>query len=196
MPHDGAQGGARDQCLAAGGYPRALRTRAPVDFHARFSASGKQYRYFVWNAPGMNPLIRHTAWHVPRRLALDPLRAAAKLFIGRHDFRSFTANPGYERESTVRTLTRCEVRKSGPLLTFIIEGDGFLYKMCRGLVGTVVQAGLGRFPPLEIQTMLAQKDRRVAGMTAPAHGLVLWKVAYPKRSWRSLAKSAHARGAR
>ena len=85
-------------------------------------------------------------------------------------------------ESTVRRLTRCDIKKSGPQLTFIIEGDGFLYKMCRGIVGTLVQVGLGKFPPAEIRRMLAKKDRRVAGMTAPAHGLVLWKVFYKKVS--------------
>jgi tRNA pseudouridine38-40 synthase len=152
---------------------------APPDFHARFGATGKQYRYFVWNHPAMNPLLRATAWHVPRPLDLAALRDAAPLFVGRHDFQSFTANPGYTRASTVRTLTRCDVRKSGALLTFVIEGDGFLYKMCRGIVGTLVQVGLGKFPAAEIKTMLAQRDRRVAGMTAPAHGLVLWKVFYP-----------------
>jgi len=64
------------------------------------------------------------------------------------------------------------------LLTFIIEGDGFLYKMCRGIVGTVVQVGMGRFSEADIPGMLATKDRRMAGMTAPAHGLILWKVFY------------------
>ena len=81
-------------------------------------------------------------------------------------------------ESTVRTLTRCDLKKNGSRLTFVIEGDGFLYKMCRGIVGTLVQAGLGKFPAGEIKTMPAKRDRRVAGMTAPAHGLVLWKVFY------------------
>ena len=124
----------------------------------------------------MNPLIRHTAWHVPRPLDLRAMRAAAPHFVGRHDFQSFAANPGYAKASTVRTLTRCDLTRRGPLLTFIIEGDGFLYKMCRGIVGTLVQVGLGKFPAAEVKRMLAQKDRRVAGMTAPAHGLVLWKV--------------------
>jgi tRNA pseudouridine38-40 synthase len=151
-------------------------------FHARFDAGGKQYRYFAWNHPAMNPLLRKTAWHVPRRLDLKAMRAAAKLFVGRHDFQSFAANPGYKKESTVRRLTRCEIKKSGPLLTLIIDGDGFLYKMCRGLVGTLVQVGLGKFPPAEIKRMLAKKDRRLAGMTAPAHGLILWKVFYEPRS--------------
>ena len=84
--------------------------------------------------------------------------------------------------STVRKFTRCDIASSGPLFTVIIEGDGFLYKMCRGIVGTLVQVGPGKFPPEEIETMLAKADRRVAGMTAPAHGLVLWKVFYkPQR---------------
>ena len=155
--------------------------RAAKDFHARFDATGKQYRYFVWNHPAMNPLIRRTAWHVPRLLDLRAMRAAAPFFVGRHDFRSFTSNPGYARESTIRTLSRCELKKSGRLLTFIIEGDGFLYRMCRGIVGTVVQTGLGKFPANQIKRMLATRDRRGAGMTAPAHGLVLWKVFYPKQ---------------
>ncbi len=152
--------------------------RAPKNFHARFDARGKQYRYLVWNHAAMNPLLRGTAWHVPRKLSLPAMRTAARFFVGKHDFQSFAANPGYKKETTVRTLTRCEVKRSGPQYTFIIEGDGFLYKMCRGIVGTMVQAGLGKFPPEEIKTMLAQADRRVAGMTAPAHGLVLWKVFY------------------
>ena len=154
--------------------------KAAPAFHARFDAAGKQYRYFVWNHAAMNPLLRHSAWHVPRKLDVQLMRAAAKLFVGKHDFRSFTSNPGYERSTTVRTLARCDVKRSGPQFTFVIEGDGFLYKMCRGIVGTVVQAGLGKFPPDDIKTMLAKTDRRVAGMTAPAQGLVLWKVFYRK----------------
>ena len=101
-----------------------------------------------------------------------------------HDFQSFSSNPGYKKATTVRRLTRCDVKKSGAQFAFIIEGDGFLYKMCRGIVGTIVQAGLGKFPPGEVKTMLAKADRRVAGMTAPAHGLVLWKVYYAKRKSR------------
>ena len=152
--------------------------RAAKDFHARFQAKGKQYRYAVWNHTAMNPLLRTTAWHVTRPLDLKAMRAAAKLFVGKHDFQSFAANTGYERATTVRTLTRCDLKRSGPQLTFVIEGDGFLYKMCRGIVGTIVQVGLGKFPASEIKTMLEKKDRRVAGMTAPACGLVLWKVFY------------------
>jgi len=152
--------------------------RCPLNFHARFDATGKQYRYFVWNHPAMNPLLRHQAWHVPRSLDLAAMREAARLFPGTHDFKSFAATRDYETGSTVRTLTRCELKRSGPLLTLIIEGDGFLYKMCRGIAGTLVQVGQGKIAPVEIRRILAGKDRRLAGMTAPAHGLVLWRVFY------------------
>ncbi|MCU0770211.1 MAG: tRNA pseudouridine(38-40) synthase TruA [Verrucomicrobia bacterium] len=153
-------------------------SRARPGFHARFDATGKQYRYFVWNHPAMNPLLRTTAWHVPQALDLAAIRAAAAHFVGQHDFRSFAANRGYAFHDTVRTLTRCGVRRSGSLLTFIIEGDGFLYRMCRGMVGTLIQVGRGRFGADAIPEMFRHKDRRIAGMTAPAHGLVLWKVNY------------------
>jgi tRNA pseudouridine38-40 synthase len=155
--------------------------RAGTDFHARFSATGKQYRYFVWNHPAMNPLLRHTAWHVPRPLDLAAMRQAAPRFIGEHDFQAFAANPGYAKKSNVRNLMRCDLKRAGPLLTFVIEGDGFLYKMCRGIVGTLVQVGLGKFSAEAMDVLLRNKDRRLAGMTAPAHGLVLSKVFYRKK---------------
>jgi tRNA pseudouridine38-40 synthase len=153
-------------------------SRARANFQARFSAKGKQYRYFVWNHTAMNPLLRAQAWHVPLPLDVPAMRRAAKALVGKHDFKSFAVNRSYEMESTVRTVTRCDMRRSGRFLTFIIEGDGFLYKMCRGIVGTIVQVGQGKFTPDKVKSMLAAKDRRIAGMTAPAHGLVLWKVFY------------------
>ncbi len=175
--------GARKLALALNAWlPEDIRVvsaaRATKSFHARFEATGKQYRYFVWNHPAMNPLIRLTAWHVPRQLDVAAMRKSAALLVGRHDFQSFAANPGYTKASTVRTLSRCDVQAKGHLLTFVIEGDAFLYKMCRGLVGTLVQVGLGKFPPETVRDILEKRDRRVAGMTAPAQGLVLWKVNY------------------
>jgi tRNA pseudouridine38-40 synthase len=152
--------------------------RCAETFHARFHASGKQYRYFVWNHFAMNPLMRTQAWHVGKPLNLAAMRDAAKLFIGKHDFKSFAANRNYEMESTVRTLHRIDIKKSGNLITVIIEGDGFLYKMCRGIVGTLVYVGQGKIAVREVKEILAAKDRSAAGMTAPAHGLVLWKVFY------------------
>jgi tRNA pseudouridine38-40 synthase len=159
--------------------------RAPEKFHARFNATGKQYRYFVWNHPAMNPLLQNRAWHFPIKLDLAKMRAAAKLFIGKKDFRCFAGTRSYEMASNVRTLTRCDIKKSGAHYTFIIEGDGFLYKMCRGIVGTLVQVGQGKIPLAKVEEILSSRDRRVAGMTAPAHGLVLWKVFYKKPAVRS-----------
>jgi tRNA pseudouridine38-40 synthase len=149
-----------------------------AEFHARFDACGKQYRYFIWNLPAQNPLMRHVAWHVPHILDLPAMRSAARQLVGQHDFKAFAATRNYLMSSTIRTLHRCDLKRQGPLLTFIIEGDGFLYKMCRGIVGTLVQIGQGKIGADEVASILDSKDRRVAGMTAPAHGLVLWKVFY------------------
>lgn len=169
----------------------ALNAHLPVDirvrsasrgrpgFHARFSAAGKQYRYLIWNGPAMNPLQRHYAWHVPRPLDLAAMRTAAALLVGRRDFKSFAGTHPYPVGSTVRTLRRCDLRRAGAQLTVVLEADGFLYKMCRGIVGTLVQVGLGKFTAADVGRMLEQRDRRVGGMTAPAHGLVLWRVFYP-----------------
>jgi tRNA pseudouridine38-40 synthase len=154
--------------------------RCSPTFHARFDAVGKQYRYFIWNHPAMNPLLRGRAWHVKRPLDVPAMRQATQLFLGKHDFKSFAATHSYAVKSTVRTVTRFDLRRSGPLLTCFIEGDGFLYKMCRGMVGTLVQLGLGRFAASDIKRMLDARDRREAGMSAPAEGLVLWEVFYTR----------------
>jgi tRNA pseudouridine38-40 synthase len=114
------------------------------------------------------------------------MREAARHFVGRRDFRSFRANPFYDTNNTVRTLTRCSLTKQGPLITCRIVGDGFLYKMCRGIVGTLVQVGEGKIRPDEIPGILESRDRRVAGMTAPAHGLYLWKVHYGQKPERAV----------
>jgi tRNA pseudouridine38-40 synthase len=156
-------------------------TRAAAGFHARFDATGKQYRYTVWNHPAMNPLLRHRAWHVPQPLDLAAMKAAAAHFVGRHDFRSFTAKRAGVLGDSTRTLTRCEVTRRAAEITFRIEGGGFLYKMCRGIAGTLVEVGRGRFTADEVGGMLAQHDRRAAGVNAPAHGLTLWKASYPTR---------------
>ena len=131
--------------------------------------------------PAMNPLLQNRAWHFPAKLDLVKMRAAAKLFIGQHDFKSFAGTRSYEMESTVRTLTRCDLKKSGAQLTFIIEGDGFLYKMCRGIVGNAwCRSGRGKFRWREWKTFWPAATAALAGMTAPAHGLVLWKVFYQR----------------
>ena len=126
----------------------------------------------------MNPLLINRAWQVAKPLDLTAMKRAAKLFVGKRNYRSFASNRNYEMETYVRRLTRCDVCRKGSQLTFVIEGDGFLYKMCRGIVGTLVQVGEGRLSAAAIRRILRAQDRRVAGMNAPACGLVLWKVLY------------------
>lgn len=154
--------------------------RVPPEFHARFDATRKQYRYHLWNHPVMDPLSRRSRWHVPQELNLTSMREAAMVLTGKHDFRAFTAKRDGVLGDSVRTLTRCEIVKKGSDMTFVIEGSGFLYKMCRGIVGTLVQVGQGRFTPHDVAAMLDSRDRREAGVNAPAHGLVLWRVFYRK----------------
>jgi tRNA pseudouridine38-40 synthase len=154
-------------------------TRTRPSFHARFDAISKEYHYEIWNHPVMDPLRRHRAWHVPRPLDPAAMRAAAAGFVGRHDFRAFTCNRGSTLDDATRTLTRCQLRRNGPLWVIILAGDGFLYKMCRGIVGTLVHIGCGKIPPHAVPQLLAAGDRRLAGPNAPAHGLTLWRVRYP-----------------
>jgi tRNA pseudouridine38-40 synthase len=171
---------ALNACLPADVRVRSAR-RMPAAFHARFDAIGKQYRYHVWNHPVMNPLLRQQAWHIPRPLNLGAMQAAAAQFVGRHDFRAFTSHRAGELGDSCRTLTRCSVKRSGSHFTFCLAGEGFLYKMCRGIVGTLVEIGRNERNDTKVAELLAQRDRRLTGMNAPAHGLVLWKVLYPTR---------------
>ena len=155
--------------------------RVPGNFHARFDAVGKQYRYMIWNHPALNPLQREVSWHVPRELDLLSMQEGAKFFIGDHDFRAFAVKREYEMRSTIRVVSNCKLYKKDSMLTCLIEGEGFLYKMCRGIVGTLVEVGLGKLKPVDIRNILKSCDRSQAGMTAPAHGLILWKVMYGKK---------------
>ena len=152
--------------------------RVAEDFHARFDAKSKRYFYLIWNHAAMNPLLHNRAWHVKVPLDLERMQKAAKLFVGRKDFKSFASTREYEMESTVRRLTRCDVRKEGYTWKITIEGDGFLYKMCRGIVGTLVRVGQEKLTQTEIRQISRERDRSVAGMNAPACGLTLWRVFY------------------
>lgn len=154
--------------------------RAAPSFHARFDSCGKQYRYQIWNHHASNPILRGLTWHVPVKLSRPLMKEAAAHFLGRQDFRSLAANRDYEIENTTRTLFRCDVRSSGPLITIVMEGDGFLYKMCRAIAGTLCQVGHGKKKPDDVPLMLRQQAREFAGMTAPAHGLTLYKVYYSR----------------
>lgn len=174
--------------------PLALNAKLPDDirimkaqrvtssFHSRFDSTGKQYRYTVWNHHAMNPLLGNRAWNVHPKLDVKLMREAATLLLGKHSFKSFATTRHYEMASYVRTLTKCDIRKSGQLITFIIEGDGFLYQMCRAIVGTLVKVGKKGIAPSAIKQILAEEDRRTAGANAPACGLVLWKVFFDPKN--------------
>jgi tRNA pseudouridine38-40 synthase len=156
--------------------------RAPAGFHARFSAVGKRYRYRLLNRPVASPLERRTSWHVPQPLNLAAMRRAASALTGRHDFRTFeSADPTHgDAHDTVCALTRCQIRRQGPIVAVEFEGDRFLKYMVRNIMGTLVEIGLGRRAARGIPDLLASGDRRQAGVTAPPHGLTLVEVHYAR----------------
>ena len=158
---------------------RASRVRGGDDgFHARFSAKGKRYLYRLWNATYMHPLEIGRAWHIPRALDLDLLRAAAAQLVGRHDFARFTANRGQKEPDTVRTIHRIGVQSRGPLITLAFEGDGFLYKMVRLLTGAIVRVAEKRAPASFITDLLDTRVKARTHFMAIAGGLSLARVFY------------------
>lgn len=158
---------------------RVLRCAfAPAHFHARFSATGKEYLYRILNHEIMPPFELGRAWHVPRPLDLEAMRAAASSLIGTHDFASFASNPGYARATTVRTLTRASLRQRGHIIELRFRGDGFLYRMVRNLTGALVKVGHHRISPTQFENILRACRRTAAPNTAPACGLYLARVFY------------------
>ncbi|MDR2463761.1 MAG: tRNA pseudouridine(38-40) synthase TruA [Verrucomicrobiales bacterium] len=173
--------------------PQIRVTRAQYaddDFHARFSAKGKEYRYRICNHPFQDPFEINRSWHIPRPLNITEMKKAARLFVGEHDFASFTSNPGYARATTVRRVTHVSVSVNGPLITVSVRGAGFLYRMVRNIVGALVTVGLGRLTASETRQILNAKCRGVAPNTAPAHGLYLHKVFYKTAAQRTPSKQS------
>lgn len=160
---------------------RIMRCRFVSDsFHARFSATGKVYRYRIWNAEVLPPLENGRVWHVRDRLDRAKLASAAALFIGRHEFRAFAANRGAPVSETTRLLRSIRIRSSGPLISVEFEGEGFLYKMVRMIAGALVQAGSGKTSLADIRRRLAKNARlnSPSRVVAPAGGLFLIRVRY------------------
>lgn len=145
---------------------------APAGFDAILSTTLKRYQYFIWHALDRPMLFPDLAWHRWQELDVDAMHRAAEHFLGEHDFASFT-RPGHKRENTVRTIHSLDLTQRGPKLIFGVEGSGFLWNMVRIIVGTLVEVGLGLHGPDDMLQMLAARDRRAAGATAPAHGLYL-----------------------
>jgi tRNA pseudouridine38-40 synthase len=148
------------------------------DFDARFSAKSKEYRYFIWNHPVATPDMRRTRAHVRARLDVQAMKRAAERLEGRHDFASFCANPGYEREGTVRRLDQLRVSRRGSEVVITARGEGFLYRMVRSLAGFLIRVGLGELAPEDATRILESKTRTAHVPTAPARGLFLWRVYY------------------
>jgi tRNA pseudouridine38-40 synthase len=150
---------------------------AALDFHARFNARSKTYRYQIRNTPVADPFTRAYEWHIPEPLDVIAMREGAKAVVGTHDFAAFQS-AGSETSGTIRTVTRSELSDSGGLLTYEIAGDGFLRHMVRALVGTLVEVGRGWRAPDDIGPLLQGATRDHAGRTAPAQGLFLVRVDY------------------
>ncbi len=183
--------------LGAAVLARALNAVLPDDlavvaaecvadaFHARHHARAKHYRYRIWNGAHPSPLRAARSWWVKPALDTAAMQAAGALLLGTHDFASLQA-AGSDVVSTRRTLTRCDVERVGLAsdpeargeIEIQVEGSGFLRHMVRILAGTLVQVGAGRREASSLSAMLAARDRRAAGITAPAQGLTLVRVSY------------------
>jgi tRNA pseudouridine38-40 synthase len=152
----------------------------PDGFHARLSATGREYRYRIRTSPVPDPFTALYTWHRPGQLALGRMRAAARHLEGVHDFASFCRAPQLPR-STERSLRRLAISTSGDLVEVRALADSFLHQMVRSLVGTLVRVGDGRIEPDDVPAILKARSRAAAGQMAPAHGLTLLRVLYGRR---------------
>lgn len=148
------------------------------DFHARLSAKGKIYRYRIWAAPVLPPLEYGRVWHIRGAIDLKMLKRAAKHFVGTHDFAGYAANRGKPEKSTVRTIHSIQVRQKGPCMTITFDGDGFLYKMVRLIVGSLVKSARGEMQLEDIVKQLNSGRVSSGRFAAPAQGLFLVRVRY------------------
>ena len=152
--------------------------RVPDGFNARFDAVARHYLYMILNRRAPSVLDRQRAWHVPHRLDAERMHAAAQALVGRHDFSSFRAAE-CQSASPVKTLERIHVRRGGDRIEIAVKARSFLHHQVRNIVGTLKLVGDGREPVGFVPEVLAARDRRKAGATAPAHGLYLTAVDYP-----------------
>ena len=154
------------------------------DFHAAYSAVKKTYRYYFYFGETENPLYVNRAWNAAKKVnissgeILQCTNEACSYLMGKHDFSSFKAVGGLAKTSE-RTVLSAQVKECGENMFYLeICGDGFLYNMVRIITGTLVGVATGRFSPADIADMIAARDRKKAGVTAPPHGLYLYRVEY------------------
>lgn len=158
---------------------RILRCNfAGRSFHARFSATGKVYRYRIATGPVLSPFEIGRAWHVIASLDPGLVRQATEAFLGQHDFGGFAANRGKPVKSTIRTIRRVRIQRSRGIMTLEFEGDGFLYKMIRLMVGAIVQCASSKATVEQMQACLRSGKAAARRIVAPAHGLTLVRVRY------------------
>lgn len=150
--------------------------KAPKDFHSRFSAKKKTYRYTFYVSEVELPLYEPFAERI-EKVDLDKMNLACEKIIGKHDFKCFLASNSSVKD-TVRTVYSCKLKQKDRLITLTISGNGFLYNMVRTIAGTLYFVGLGKITPEEVGEIIASKNRQKVGKTLPAKGLVLQKVEY------------------
>lgn len=150
---------------------------APDGWNARFSATGRAYRYWILNRRARPALQVGRVWHLPAPLDTAAMHEAAQLLLGRHDFTSFRA-AACQANSPLRTLDRLDVRRNGNLVEVVAEARSFLHHQVRNMVGTLKLVGDGHWPPAQVAAALAARDRSAAGPTAPPEGLYLTGVRY------------------
>lgn len=163
----------------------AVRSACEVaeDFHASRSAVGKTYEYRIHVGPCRPVELHKQIYHYWRTLDIEAMRDAGRRLVGEHDFAALTAAAD-DRENTVRTIYRCDVALAADLCRISVQGSGFLYKMVRNIVGTLIEIGRGRWGPRQIDQILAGRDRRDGGPTAPPDGLYLICVHYREEDLR------------
>ncbi|MFH0839977.1 MAG: tRNA pseudouridine(38-40) synthase TruA [Candidatus Omnitrophota bacterium] len=153
-----------------------------LDFNSQYDSKSKTYRYLICNNDYISPFIKKYAYHFRRPLDIRLMKKEAAALLGRHDFRAFMSSSkntdGEPRQNCVKTITRLDIRSKSGLIKIVIEADGFLYNMARNIVGTLIEAGRGRFSPGSAKRILKSKDRRLAGPTVPAKGLWLEMVKF------------------
>lgn len=147
-------------------------------FHARYNCKGKTYRYQIRNSEFPSALNRYREFHVPQKLDVKKMKRAIKVFEGTHDFKGFKSSGGNPKKTTIRTLTKCELKQEGEVITIELSGDGFLYNMVRIITGTILDVGLGKIREENLETILKSGNRSMAGRTLPPHGLYLVEVRY------------------
>ena len=150
---------------------------APEDFNAIGSCIKKEYIYKILNSPIRDPFLDKRVCFYPQRLDMEQMKAAAAAFVGTHDFKA-VRSLGTETKTTVRTVHWCKAEKEEDIITISICADGFLYNMCRAMVGTMVYASYGKLKPEEIPQLLEIGDRRLTGPTMPPQGLYLNRIWY------------------